>query len=88
VMYAGKIVEFGPAVEIFNSPLHPLPKACSVIALDLFEKSCAIWSPFRPVSSENLRPGVPSQPMQGRSGTVRSLRFSLRTPQAIARCAV
>ena len=39
VMYAGKIVEYGTAEEVFYSPAHPIPGRCS--------PPCLTWKPRR-----------------------------------------
>jgi len=53
VMYAGKIVEFGPVGEIFSNPLHPYTEALL--------KSIPRWNPSRKVASrlESIQGAVP-----------------------------
>lgn len=73
VMYLGKVVELGPAEEVFNHPRHPYTRAL----LD----AIPIADPDRPPRGIKL-PGDPPSPMHPPSGC----RFHPRCPRAKDKC--
>ncbi len=75
VMYLGKIVEYGPAEEVFEKPLHPYTKA-------LFS-AIPVPDPEATRKREKLRvPGEPPSPINPPSGC----RFHPRCPFAMDIC--
>jgi oligopeptide/dipeptide ABC transporter ATP-binding protein len=88
VMYAGKIVEFGPAVEIFHSPLHPYTEGL----LKSIPRWATSGSATRRLESipgavpdpRRLPPGCAFQPRckDDRGDPCGLAPISLRTPQA------
>jgi len=72
VVYAGRVVEFGPAGEVFGTPRHPYTKAL-LSASPGAERPGAVLSPI---------PGLP--PIM--SGRVRGCAFSERCPTAREIC--
>ncbi len=74
VMYLGKIVELGPAEEVFENPLHPYTKA-------LFE-SIPIPDPRKARVKKSRVTGEPPSPINPPPGC----RFHPRCPHATDRC--
>ncbi len=74
VMYLGKIVELGPAEEVFENPLHPYTKA-------LFE-SIPIPDPRKARAKKTRVTGEPPSPINPPPGC----RFHPRCPHATDRC--
>ena len=72
VMYAGRIVEFGPAAEVLNTPRHPYTRAL----LDSI--------PTPGVERGRLRSIVGQPPVSGEIPA--GCAFALRCPHAFARC--
>jgi oligopeptide/dipeptide ABC transporter ATP-binding protein len=73
VMYLGRIVEMGPAVEIASRPAHPYTQALFAAAL-----------PAHPdeAREENVLAGEVPSPLNPPSGC----RFHPRCPKVMARC--
>ncbi len=74
VMYAGRMVEFGPTTDIFENPLHPYTKG-------LLESAPNIKHPER---SMRAIPGSPPDLMNPPSGC----KFHPRCPHAFEPCAL
>jgi oligopeptide/dipeptide ABC transporter ATP-binding protein len=74
VMYAGKIVETAPMVQIFHAPAHPYTRGLMACIPRLEE------APTRLGSIAGVMPGLRALPT--------GCRFHPRCPIAIARCAV
>jgi len=74
VMYAGRVVEKGPAREIFEAPLHPYTRGllASVPRLDAEQKAPLVPIAGQPPDPSRLPTGCPFRP---------------RCPAAVARCA-
>ncbi len=74
VMYAGRVVEKGPALEIFEDPLHPYTQGllASVPRLDATQKEALVPIPGQPPDPAHLPSGCP---------------FRARCPVGTSRCA-
>jgi oligopeptide transport system ATP-binding protein len=74
VMYAGRVVEKGPASAIFEDPIHPYTRGllASVPRLDAAQKEALVPIPGQPPDPSRLPSGCPFRP---------------RCPVATARCA-
>jgi oligopeptide/dipeptide ABC transporter ATP-binding protein len=75
VMYAGRIVERGPAAQLFAHPVHPYTEAllAAICRLDCDVTQPILAIPGQPPLPQHLPPGCPFHP---------------RCPHAISRCAV
>jgi oligopeptide/dipeptide ABC transporter ATP-binding protein len=62
VMYAGKIVERAPVIEIFDTPAHPYTKALLQAAFGLHDLSKRKPIPGEPPNLANLPPGCAFHP--------------------------
>jgi len=76
VMYLGRIVELGPAAQVFEHPLHPYTKA--------LVSAVPIPDPEREKTRQRvILPGDPPSPMNPPAGCP----FHPRCPYAVAECA-
>jgi peptide/nickel transport system ATP-binding protein len=71
IMYAGKIIEAGPTMEIFNNPAHPYAHMLIAALPRIGDNSQKEGIPGTPPSLKNPPPGC---------------RFAPRCPQAAGRC--
>ena len=72
IMYAGRIVEYGPSTKVYNNPLHPY-------SYGLLSSFPDIMAPRSPIQSI---PGSPPNLLEPPSGC----RFSPRCPLADSKC--
>lgn len=74
VMYAGRVVERGPAAQVSSSPEHPYTRA-------LFRAFPSLRDPRRPLAA------LPGEAPDVEVGQLQGCRFRPRCPEAISQCA-